>query len=88
MRTRVNRALVEQLLDDPDLSYREIGRRANCSDFSVRSIAREYLAHDNTATDAEPLTPRDWCIVTGIAVLFFGGIWLLGRSLPPPDGAM
>jgi hypothetical protein len=86
MRARVNHALVEELLDDPDLSYREIARRANCSDFSVRTIAREYLARDDTTTEAEPLTPRDWFIVAGIAVLFFGGIWFLGRRLPPPDG--
>jgi hypothetical protein len=85
MRARVNHALVEELLDDPDLSYREIARRANCSDFSVRAISREYLMRNDTAADAEPLTLRDWFIVAGIAGLFFGGLWLLGRRLPPPD---
>jgi hypothetical protein len=88
MRTRVNRALVKELLDDPDLSYREISRRANCSDYSVRSIAREYLARNDAAGSGEPLTPRDWCIFTGIAIVFFGGMWFLGRRLPPMDGTM
>jgi hypothetical protein len=88
MSARVNRALVEQLLDDPELSYREISRRAGCSDFLVRAIAREYLGRDDPAPDSEPLTARDWCIVASIAVVIFGGIWLLGRWLPPPDGAM
>lgn len=86
MRARVNRVLVEDLLDDPALSYREIARRANCSDFSVRTIARDYLARDDVTTEAEPLSPRDWFIVAGIGVLFFAGIWLLGRRLPPPNG--
>lgn len=37
----VDRAFVEQLLEDQSLSYREIARRAGCSDWSVRAIARE-----------------------------------------------
>jgi hypothetical protein len=37
----VNRALVEELLADESLSYKEIARQADCSDWSVRSIDRE-----------------------------------------------
>jgi DNA-binding Lrp family transcriptional regulator len=37
----VDRDLVERLLQDESLSFREIARRADCSDWSVRSIARD-----------------------------------------------
>jgi hypothetical protein len=79
---------VIDLLQDESLSYREIARRAGCSDFSVRAIAREadaYRLSDSAAAD-ELLTPRDWWIVAGIAVTFFGGLWFLGQQLPPPNG--
>jgi hypothetical protein len=93
MRARVNRALVAELLEDPTLSYREISRRANCSDFSVRAIARGLASDDSYDRDAatigaEPLTLRDWGVGIGILSAIFGGIWLLARWLPPPDGAM
>jgi len=42
----VNHALVEQLLADETLSYKEIARRASCSDFSVRTIARKLSGDD------------------------------------------
>ncbi len=86
---RVDRDLVSELLADGSLSYREIARRANCSDFSVRAISRELEAVGSTdASDTEPLTVTQWCVFGGIVILIFGGVWLLGRRLPPPDGAM
>ena len=40
MTGRVDRAFVQELLEDESLSYREIARQAGCSDWTVRSIAR------------------------------------------------
>ena len=49
----VNRALVEALLADETLSYKEIARQAGCSDFSVRTLARKLSG------DERPMkTPR------------------------------
>ena len=63
----VNRALVVELLSDGSLSYREIARRAACSDFSVRAIARSIDANgDDADRTPEPLTPRDWFAIAGI----------------------
>lgn len=85
----VDRVFVEQLLQDESLSYREIAKRAQCSDFSVRSIAREVCRPaTESAASAEPLTLRDWAIGAGVFGAFFGGLWLLSRLLPPMDGAM
>jgi hypothetical protein len=86
----VDRDLVARLLREGSLSYREIARRAQCSDWSVRSIAREFTVSQPRVEQPqqEPLTPVEWGIVAGITAVFFGGIWLLGRWLPPQDGAM
>jgi hypothetical protein len=87
----VNRALVVELLADGSLSYREIARQAQCSDWSVRAIANE-LASDDSAVcrfaDSEPLSLRDWGICVAVLAAFLGGVWLLWRQFPPPDGAM
>jgi len=81
--------LVEDLLQDRTLSYREIARRAACSDFSVRSIARELNASNGVdKTPIEPLTLREWGILAAVVAVIFGGIWLLSRQLPPLDGTM
>lgn len=85
----VDHGLVEDLLRDESLSYREIARRANCSDWSVRAIARQLDdAKRGCGPPAEALTARDWAICAGIVVAIFGGIWFLWRRLPPMDGTM
>jgi hypothetical protein len=90
MRASVDRELVEQLLQDESLSYREIARRANCSDFSVRTIARELAERESYYADdgnqAEPLTPRDGAILIGLIVLFIGGLCFAVWRMPPPNG--
>lgn len=89
MRPAVNRPLVAGLLEDTTLSYREIARRADCSDWSVRAIARELDGDEHgCGPPEEPLTARDWAICAGILVLFLGGMWFVARQLPPPDGSM
>ena len=91
MKAAVDRALVLRLLLDESLSYREIARRANCSDWSVRSIAREVDADRFTdlAEPCEPLTATQWWIVAGIGVLVVSGVCFVAWHMPPPaDGTM
>lgn len=89
MRGSVDRERVAQLLQDESLSFREIARRAHCSDFSVRSIARE-LASDYPADDdtmqSEPLTATEWWIFGGIVALIVGGVCFAAWRMPPLDG--
>lgn len=84
----VDHALVEQLLADETLSYKEIARRASCSDFSVRTIARKLSGDDRPmktprvdryadpaeSQDVQPLTGAEMAIGWGVAVLFFIGL--------------
>jgi hypothetical protein len=83
----VNRAIVEELLADETLSYKEIARRASCSDFSVRTIARELSGdprpmktprgerYVDEAEPAEPceLTTTEKVIGWGIVALLIAG---------------
>jgi hypothetical protein len=75
MRGAVDRALVTRLLADEYLSYREIARQANCSDWSVRSIARQLDSGepDNVAS-SEQLTGFEWCAILGIGALVIGAL--------------
>jgi hypothetical protein len=93
MQRSVNHDLVAQLLEDESLSYREIGRRAGCSDWTVRRIARElasdsrpmkFQSYENNEND-EPLGFAGWGVLAGIASLFIGAVWLWKRGMPPPD---
>jgi hypothetical protein len=84
----VDRVLIERLLQDESLSYREIGRRANCSDWSVRSIARDLAGRQKPAEHPpqEPLTLAEWWIGVGIALLMFGGLCWAAWRWPPDTG--
>jgi hypothetical protein len=75
MNGSIDRELIMRLLADPSLSYREIARRANCSDWSVRSIARQ-LDSQETENDkiSEPLTAFEWCAVFGFGAFVIGGL--------------
>lgn len=88
MSARVDRDLVRRLLEDDHLSYREIARRAQCSDFSVRAIARFFEADVTAEAATKPLTLRDWWVLGGVLVCIVGGTWLLGRRYPRFDGLM
>jgi len=91
---RVDRALVEDLLNDDSLSFREIARQAGCSDWTVRSIARDIAGDDRPmkhATHRGDDAEADfavWPIVAGIAAMFAGGIWLALRRPPLNGGPM
>ena len=89
MRHTVDRDLVERLLQDPSLSYRQIARRANCSDWSVRSIAQQLdgSSHDDSI-ESRPLTLRERGILGGVIAAMLGGIWWLARRMPPPYGGL
>lgn len=94
MSAPVERTLVESLLDDGSLSYREIARQAGCSDWTVRRIARD-LAGDPTpmkrrrpasdSEDEEQAGPAGWGVLVGLAAFFGGLIWLATRRAPPPQ---
>ena len=91
---RVNRALVEKLLNDEWLSYREIARQAGCSDWTVRSIARELAGDDrpmkratSRGAPAETSPPNGWTVLAGV-IAFAGVIWFAFRQLPPDGGPM
>lgn len=84
----VNRALVEELLLDEALSYREVARRAGCSDWSVRAIdrersggppmkARSFLSHGEPEEPSRQLTGAETAIGWGIAIVFFVGFLAL-----------
>jgi hypothetical protein len=75
MKAPIDRALVTSLLADQSLSYREIARLADCSDWSVRSIARQ-LDHDGTeeVPNPEPLTAFEWWVVLGVGALVIAGL--------------
>lgn len=93
MRGSVDRELVARLLDDGSLSYREIGRRANCSDWTVRSIARKIDdGHSGSGTGdtspREPPTPLEWAIFGGITILVFAAIWFAAARTPLDGGPM
>jgi len=63
----VDRALVRRLLEETDLSHRAIAADAQCSDWSVRKIAREIAGGARPMKNArarrkatdEPLTDED-----------------------------
>lgn len=62
MNRPVDHALVEELLADETLSYKEIARRADCSDFSVRTIARKLSGDDRPMKTprVRPSTDDEW----------------------------
>jgi hypothetical protein len=82
MRASVDRELVKRLLQDETLSFREIARQAQCSDWSVRSIARELA----DSRPSEPLTLTQWAILAGVLVVVLGGICFASWRTPPLNG--
>lgn len=94
MSGRVDHDLVEELLKDKTLSLREIGRRARCSDWTVRRIARELngdyrpmkSAYAHGAGDGEPRSEIfGWIGLAGTVAVVGLMIWAGLRALPPTE---
>jgi len=89
----VDRAFVQELLADETLSYKEIARRADCSDWSVRSIdrkrnggppmkasrARHDCAESTPEEPSRPLTGADKAIAWSVIGLIVVGVFALSR---------
>ncbi len=93
MNNHVDRALVEALLEDGSFSYREIARRAGCSDWAVRQSARELAGDDRSMKNPsrsrddgcdEPLGFGGWAVFVGVCAAFAGLVWRAARR--PPEG--
>ncbi len=90
----VDRALVERLLEDETISFREVSRRAGCSDWSVRAIARDLaggdrrIKRDASGDDGEPIGLVGWLIFFGLVAIFGGVIWFAARRAPLDGGPM
>ncbi len=94
MSASVDRTLVEQLLQDQNLSYRECARRASCSEWTVRKIARDLagdarpMKHARSADEDEPTGFVAWLTFAGIIAAIVGAIWLATRRVPPESDSM
>lgn len=93
MNRPVDRDLIEALLADGSLSYREIARRADCSDYAVRAISRQLNGDPRPMKSArrprdndKPLGMGGWAAV-GIAAAVGGLMWWVARK-PPEGGTM
>lgn len=94
MSGRVDHNLVEELLQDETLSLREIARRADCSDWTVRRIARELdgdyrpikSGDAQSADDPESLPGVFGWIGLAVTVTVVGlMVWAGLRGLPPTE---
>lgn len=94
MKNSVDHSLVEHLLENETLSYREIAKRANCSDWSVRAIDRK-LANDSRPMKrdryereddgGESLAIAGWLVLAGIVIALILALWMGMRGIQPPE---
>jgi hypothetical protein len=89
----VDRAFVEELLADETLPYREVARRAGCSDWSVRSIdrqrsggppmktprSRRQVKESQYDENPQPLTGTEKTIAWSVVALIIVGVIALSR---------
>lgn len=93
MSGHVDRDLVEELLEDESLSLREIARRAGCSDWTVRRIARELCGDPRPMKSAyakinggeRPPQILGWIGLALTATVVGLVIWAGLRGLPPTE---
>ena len=88
----VDRYLVERLLQDENLSYREVARRAGCSDWIVRRIARQLTGDHRPmklgSRNAES-SGGGWILLAMLAACAILGIgWFRAQGGPPPGGRL
>lgn len=90
VKPQVDRNLIEHLLQDKELSYREVARRARCSDWTVRRVARQLAGDERPVKNAPRVSGRGedgWLPIVMLAVLLLAGIgWLRAQGEPPPGG--
>jgi hypothetical protein len=92
--TSDDRDRIAQLLQDPSLSYRAIGRELGISDWTVRRIARE-LDGDSRPMRQRCSQPQEstgevsaltsWLVFGGVVAFFALAIWASTRWPPPPE---
>ena len=92
MSQQIDRELVQRLLKDGSLSYREIARQASCSDWSVRAIAREGVGDSRpmkgaaSAASPESAAASGWIVLVAIVAFVGLTIWIsLPRDNPTDD---
>lgn len=90
----LDRALIASLLQDESLSFREIARRADCSDWSVRAVARELVGDNRPMKNAsapknscnnEPQAKAGWAAIGIFLSVFAGATWLASRAVSSPE---
>jgi transposase-like protein len=92
--TSDDRDRIAELLQDPSLSYRAIGRDLGISDCTVRRVARE-LDGDSRPMRQRRSQPQEsteelssltcWLVFGGVAAFFALAIWAGTRWPPPPE---
>ena len=93
--TAADRALIEQLLEDPSLSCRAIARRTGYSDWTIRKIARAFDGDPRPMRQPKSYageTPPDavssvagWLVMCGVVAAIALVVWAGSRWMPPPD---
>jgi len=90
-----DRGRIAELLRDPRLSYRAIGRQLGISDWTIRRVARElegdsrpmkrrHFRSDETSTE-ETSAFSSWLVFGIVAVGLTLAIWVAARGAPPPE---
>ncbi len=86
MRHSVDRALVQRLLEETDLSRRAIATEAQCSDWSVRKIERELaggnrpMKRARSEGDDGPAGSGGWLVLVAFIAILSGVIWAASRG--------
>lgn len=94
MKPSVDRARIEDLLQDETLSFRAIARECGVSDWTVRSIARQLTGDQRPTRGAasadtdEPGNLNGCLILVGIVAVFVGILWFATRGWPPESGTV
>jgi len=87
---RVDRERIEALLQDDTLSFRAIARESGCSDWSVRSIARQLSSDPRPMKDSSHQSAEGGVagyIVVFVLIAIIGGMfWFTFRTAPPQSG--
>jgi hypothetical protein len=93
--TPADRARIEELLQDPALSYRAISRATGISDWSIRRLARQLdgdprpmrqrRSHWDEAPPEELSPVVGWLVFGSIVAVIALAIWSGARWAPPPE---